>query len=99
MRHKTNDFNRMSVLETQASNNAQKTGGFKMESILDSVIENFEKLSLEDKEFTFDLIRKQLIEAEREAIFFRAQEAIDNFKKGNVRKGTVEDLYKDIEDD
>ena len=45
------------------------------------------------------LIRKQLIEAEREAIFFRAQEAIDNFKKGNVRKGTVEDLYKDIEDD
>jgi hypothetical protein len=40
-----------------------------MESILDSVIKNFEKLSLEDKEFTFELIRKQLIEAEREAIF------------------------------
>ena len=46
-----------------------------------------------------DIIKKQLIETKRDRIAKRAEEAMINFKKGAVRKGTVRDLYKDLEID
>lgn len=41
----------------------------------------------------------KLIEAKRDAIAKRAKEAMTNLKKGLVKKGTVKDLYKDLEDE
>ena len=64
---------------------------------LDKVIEDFGRLPLDDQEFVADIIRKQLIEAKREAIFNRAKSALANAKKGEIESGTVKDLRKDLE--
>jgi hypothetical protein len=64
---------------------------------LDKVIEDFSLLRLDDKEYAFDIIEKQLIEAKRDAIVERAKRAMVNLRKGAVRKGAVKDLYRDLE--
>jgi ribosomal protein S1 len=66
---------------------------------LNKLIEEFSQLPMDDKEYAVDVIRKQLTEARRGAIAKRAKEAMANFKKGAARKGTVQDLYKDLEID
>jgi ribosomal protein S1 len=66
---------------------------------LNRLIEDFNELPMDDKEYAVDVIRKQLTEAKRNAIAKRAREAMANFKKGTIRKGTVQDLYKDLEID
>jgi hypothetical protein len=65
---------------------------------LDRLIEDFGRLPLDDREFAADIIRKQLIEAKREAIYIRAKSALANAKKGKIKSGTVKDLWKDLED-
>ena len=65
---------------------------------LDRVIEEFSKLPLDDREYAADLIKRQLIEAKREAIYKRAKLALSNAKKGKIKSGTVKDLWKDLED-
>jgi hypothetical protein len=66
---------------------------------LNKVIEDFRKLPLPEREYVIDIIEKQLIEAKREAIFRRAKRAVLNLKKGAVKKGTLKELYKDLEVD
>jgi ribosomal protein S1 len=66
---------------------------------LNKLIEDFSHLPMDDKEYAVDVIKKQLAEAKRGAIARRAKEAMVNLKKGAIRKGTVEDLYKDLEID
>ena len=68
-------------------------------SALNRVITDFELLPIDDKEYAFSIIMKQLIEAKREAIAKRAKEAMANLKKGAVQKGTIKDLLKDLEGD
>ena len=58
-----------------------------------------ESLAEREANQTFDVIKKQLTEAKRNAIAKRAKEAMASFKKGAARKGTVQDLYKDLEID
>ena len=48
---------------------------------LDKLIEDFSQLPLEDKEYAIDVIKKQLIEAKRDAIAKRAKEAMANLKR------------------
>jgi ribosomal protein S1 len=66
---------------------------------LNKLIEDFSQLPMDDKEYAVDVIKRQLTEAKRDAIAKRAKEAMANLKKGAVRKGTVQDLYKDLEID
>ena len=68
-------------------------------STLNKLMEDFSLLTLDDKEYAVDVIRKQLIEAKREAITKRTKEVMANLKKGMVKSGTVKDLYKDLESD
>jgi ribosomal protein S1 len=64
---------------------------------LNRVIKDFGSLPLDDKEYAVDIIERQLIEAKREAIAKRAKRAMVNLRKGAVRRGTVKELYKDLE--
>jgi hypothetical protein len=64
--------------------------------MLNNVISNFDKLSLNDKEYVTEIIEKQLIEAKRDAIAGRTRGALANLKKGKVKKGKIKDLYKDL---
>jgi signal transduction histidine kinase len=66
---------------------------------LNKLIEDFSQLPMDDKEYAVDVIKKQLTEAKRDAIAKRAKEAVANFKRGAIRKGTARDLYKDLEID
>ena len=66
---------------------------------LSKVIGDFGKLPLDEREYVAGIIEKQLIEAKREVISRRAKRAILNLKRGAVRKGTVKELYKDLERD
>jgi len=68
-------------------------------SALNRVIADFELLPIDNKEYAFSIIMKQLIEAKREAIAKRAKAAMTNLKKGAVQKGTIKDLLKDLEGD
>ena len=63
------------------------------------VIEEFDQLPLEDKEYVADVIRKQVIESRREKIAERAQEARTNLKEGRVKIGTIRELMEDLESD
>ena len=63
------------------------------------LIEEFNLLPLDDKEFAAEIIKKQLIEAKRDAIAKRVKEVQVNLKKGIVKRGTVKELYKDLESD
>jgi ribosomal protein S1 len=66
---------------------------------LNKLIEDFSELPMDDKEYAVDVIKRQLVEAKRDAIAKRAKEAMANLKKGAIRKGTVQDLHKDLEID
>ena len=64
---------------------------------LGKLIEEFNLLPLDEKEYAVDIIEKQLIEAKRGALAKRAKRATANLKKGAVKRGTLKDLYKDLE--
>ena len=66
---------------------------------LNKLIDDFSHLPLEDKEYAVDVIKKQLIEAKRDALFRRAKQAKTHLKKGSVKKGTVNALFEDLEND
>jgi hypothetical protein len=66
---------------------------------LDKVIKDFSLLPLDDKEYAIDIIEKQLVEAKRDVLAKRAKRAMVNLRKGAVKKGTVKELYKDLEID
>ncbi len=53
---------------------------------LNKFIEDFSQLPLEDKEYAIDVIKKQLIDAKREAIAKRAKEAMANLKRAWLKK-------------
>ncbi len=66
---------------------------------INKVIEDFNSLVLAEKEFTLDIIHKMTIEAKREALAKNAKKAVLNLQKGKVKKGSVKDLYSDLERD
>jgi len=66
---------------------------------INEVIEGFMDLSAKDKEYVAEIMEKQLIEAKREKIAQRAEEAIANYKSGKVKTGSVKELYEDLEGD
>ena len=76
-------------------------GGFRTMNVatLNKIIEEFNHLPLDDKEYAVEVIEKQLIEAKRAAIAKRAKEAMVNLRKGNSRIGDIKELYKDLESD
>jgi len=63
------------------------------------VIEDFNHLSLDEREYVIDVVKKQVIEAKRDAIARRSKEAMANLKKGKIKTGTVKELYEDLESD
>lgn len=64
---------------------------------LNDVLKDFSLLPLADKEYVVEIMEKQLIEAKRDDIAQRAKMAMKSLKKGTIKKGTIKDLYKDIE--
>ena len=66
---------------------------------MSNLIEEFIHLPLDDKKYATEVIKKQLIEAKKEAIAKRAKTAMVSFRKKMTKCGTVKELYKDLESD
>lgn len=66
---------------------------------IDKVIEEFSHLPLADKEYVLEVITKQIIEAKRETLALRAAEALSNYERGLIKKGSIKDLHEDLESD
>ena len=66
---------------------------------VNKLIEEFNLLTLDDKEYATEVMKKQLIEAKREVIAKRAKTAMTSFRKRIIKRGTVKELYKDLESD
>jgi len=65
-------------------------------STIAEVIENWETLDLEDKEFSFEIMKKGLVESQRDSLVKRVNEAKKKFSEGKVRTGTAKDLFREV---
>jgi len=66
---------------------------------LDNFLDKFSRLPLEDQEMLLDLLKKRNIEQKRMRIVREVKEAQREHKKGLTKRGTVEDLMRDLESD
>jgi hypothetical protein len=69
------------------------------QSHLDQILDQVSSLSLDDQEILLDLLKKRHIEQKRQRIAREVKEAQREHKKGLTKRGTVEDLMKDLESD
>ncbi len=62
----------------------------------DKVIELVESLSEEQRESLIEIVRKRLLEERRDRLAQSIKEAKEEYAKGEVRKGTVDDLMREL---
>lgn len=66
---------------------------------INKIIEQFESLVPEEKEFAMSILLKAYADAKRVSILENAENAEQKLEKGNLKRGSVEDLYNDLEND
>jgi len=68
-----------------------------MEQItVSSVVNTFRNLPFPEKEYTLEILQKQMTEEKRVLLAHRIKEAKMNFKTGKVKKGSLKELLKDL---
>lgn len=63
------------------------------------IIDSVEKLSLEEQDSLFELIKKRRIEKRRFEIAANAKATLESLKQGTAKKGSVDDLISDLLDE
>ncbi len=53
---------------------------------------------MNDQEYVVDILSKRLIESRRAEISTRVKEAMGAYKEGKVKSGSLDDLWKDLND-
>lgn len=66
-------------------------------SELQRVIEDVEALPIDDQMLLVEIIRRRLIEHRRSQLVAEVAEAREAYAAGNVKRGTVEELLRDLE--
>jgi len=66
---------------------------------LDNFLDEFSRLPIEDQEMLLDILKKRNIEQKRLRIAQEVKEAQREHNKGLTKRGTIEDLIKDLESD
>ena len=79
--------------------NCQKKVKEMSTTTVSSVIDVFIQLPIDDKEYAVEVIKKQLMEAKREAIAKKARSAMAGFKKKTIKCDSLKESYKDLESD
>jgi hypothetical protein len=69
------------------------------QSYLDQILDAIASLSLDEEEMLLNIIKKRHIERKREQILRDSRETLHAFKKGLAKRGTVDDLMKDLKSD
>jgi hypothetical protein len=62
------------------------------------LIEAVESMPLDDQSMLVELINKRIIEKRRGELVAEVQKARGAFKRGEAKRGTLEDLMKDLLD-
>jgi hypothetical protein len=66
-------------------------------SDLQRVIEDVETLPVDDQMLLIEIIRQRLIQHRRSDLISDVAEARQAYQEGNVRRGTVDDLLKELD--
>ncbi len=66
-------------------------------SELQRVIEDVEALPIDDQMVLLEVIRKRLVEQRRAQLAAEVAEAREAYAAGEVKRGTVDDLLRDLE--
>jgi hypothetical protein len=66
---------------------------------MDQILDKIASLSLDEEEMLLTIIKKRHIERRREQILKDSRETIRAYQKGLVKRGTVGELMKDLEND
>lgn len=63
------------------------------------IIDSLEKLSIDEQDYLFELIKKRRIEKRRLEIANNAQATLECFKQGTAKTESVDDLIADLLDE
>ena len=63
---------------------------------MQQALDEIEKLGAEDQQAVIEIVRQRLIERRRQEIARNAHSAIQAFREGTARHGTVGDLRQDL---
>lgn len=66
---------------------------------VNDVLQAISELDYDEQSYIAEIITKRMIELRRSQIASRAKQAEENYRLGNVRAGTVEDLMMYSSDD
>jgi hypothetical protein len=66
---------------------------------VNDILQAISDLDLEEQSYIAEILTKRMIELRRNQIASRAKEAEENYRLGNVRAVTVEDLMRDSSND
>lgn len=69
------------------------------QSHLDQILDAIASLSLDEEEMLLKIIRQRHIDRKREQILRDSRATMRAYKKGLVKRGTVDDLMRDLESD
>lgn len=70
-----------------------------MNANVNEILETISSLPAEDQIFLSETLNKRVIELRRFQIAKRGEQARNNYEKGDVSHGSVNDLLKAIDDD
>jgi len=70
-----------------------------METTFDDVMENIDRLSISEQELVIDIVNKRIRDFKRSEIIRDVLEGRADYIAGKVKRGTLEDLMKDLESD
>ncbi|MBM2814067.1 MAG: hypothetical protein HW421_829 [Ignavibacteria bacterium] len=74
-------------------------GEINMQAELNIIVDQFNQLEYENQEFLVDIFQKQIIEKKREKLIHEIELAESNIKAGKFKRGSVDELMRDLEDD
>ena len=70
-----------------------------MSAGINALVEEFQELPLDEQEYVAEIISKQLLESRREHLAGRIAEARANYRTGQIRSGSFNELMEDLEND
>jgi hypothetical protein len=73
---------------------ATMTATSKFQELIDSI----EELSIEDRELLLEIVHRRMIDEKRSKLGEKIAEARESYRKGEVKRGTVADLMKVLDE-
>jgi hypothetical protein len=62
----------------------------------DEALEMVDSMTIEEREQLLEILQKRLIDEKREELVKNIREAKQEYRKGKIKKGTVDDLMREI---